>query len=70
MPNPAKDGAFVIGLSMEGARWDDANMTVDKARPKEMFVKMPCMTVRADTHIGGAAHREEHLKPIRVLPCT
>ena len=49
VPAPAKDGAIVIGLFMEGARWDDANVTVDKARPKEMFIKMPRMTVRGIT---------------------
>ena len=48
LPTP-QDGAYVYGLFMEGARWDDANTTVDKARPKEMFIVMPCMCVRGIT---------------------
>jgi dynein heavy chain len=42
----AKDGAYIHGLFLEGARWDADKVTVDKSRPKELFVAMPCMCVR------------------------
>ena len=44
---PSRDGAYVCGLAMQGARWDVATGVVDKARPKEMFCPMPVMVVRA-----------------------
>jgi dynein heavy chain len=46
VPAGAKDGAFIRGLFLEGARWDADKVTVDKSRPKELFVPMPCMCVR------------------------
>jgi dynein heavy chain len=42
----AKDGAYICGLFLEGARWDADKTTVEKSRPKELFVAMPCMCVR------------------------
>jgi dynein heavy chain len=44
---PSREGAYIVGLSMQGARWDVAAGVVDKARPKEMFCSMPVMVVRA-----------------------
>jgi dynein heavy chain len=44
--SPAKDGAYICGLFLEGARWDADKVTVDKSKPKELFVAMPCMCVR------------------------
>jgi len=46
VPALAKDGAYISGLFLEGARWDAEKTTVDKSRPKELFVAMPCMCVR------------------------
>merc|ERR1711967_50176 len=43
----AKDGNFVHGLSMEGARWDAAQTSVAHSLPKEMFFQMPVMSVKA-----------------------
>jgi len=45
----SRDGAYVYGLSMQGARWDMNNTSVEKSRPKEMFCPMPVITVRAVT---------------------
>jgi dynein heavy chain len=46
VPATAKDGAYINGLYLEGARWDAEKATVDKSRPKELFVAMPVMCVR------------------------
>ena len=44
---PARDGAYVNGFFMEGARWDVGAQIIDKSQPKEMFVQMPIITCRA-----------------------
>jgi len=41
------DGAFVIGLNVQGARWDLVNGMLERSKPKEMFCKMPIINVRA-----------------------
>jgi dynein heavy chain len=46
VPSLAKDGAYIRGLYLEGARWDADKQTVDKSRPKELYVPMPVMCVR------------------------
>jgi len=45
--NASKDGNFVYGLSMEGARWDQGASSVGPSQPKEMFFEMPVMLVKA-----------------------
>jgi hypothetical protein len=37
----SKDGAFVHGLTLEGARWDEKTGTLEESRPKELFCQMP-----------------------------
>ncbi|TYZ65632.1 hypothetical protein PybrP1_006817 [[Pythium] brassicae (nom. inval.)] len=47
----SRDGAYVHGLALMGARWDATNSTVDRSNPKEMFSPMPvvnCKAVAAD----------------------
>jgi len=44
---PARDGAFIHGLSMQGARWDREGMTMEKGKPKEMHCSMPVIQCRA-----------------------
>ncbi|XP_034940720.1 dynein beta chain, ciliary [Chelonus insularis] len=44
-----KDGAYIHGIFMEGARWDvQAGILVD-SRPKELFPMMPVINIRAIT---------------------
>jgi len=43
----SKDGAFVSGMSLEGARWDMATNSLEDSRPKEMFVFMPVVNCKA-----------------------
>ena len=37
----SKDGAFVHGLTLEGARWDEKTGALEESRPKELFCQMP-----------------------------
>jgi dynein heavy chain len=47
MDGSSRDGAYIIGLSMQGARWDATNVQIEKSLPKEMFSVMPVMNVKA-----------------------
>ena len=53
----SRDGAYIVGLSMQGARWDMNNVQIEKSKPKEMFCTMPIMNVKAVTkekaNVGG-----------------
>lgn len=44
-----RDGAFITGLTLEGARWDDKAGILDDSKPKELFCPMPVILVRAVT---------------------
>jgi len=45
----SRDGAYIIGMQMQGARWDVATGLIEKSMPKEMFSPMPVMNVKAVT---------------------
>lgn len=45
----SRDGAFIHGLTLEGARWDDKIGALDDSKPKELFCPMPVILVRAVT---------------------
>ncbi|CAH0405196.1 unnamed protein product [Chilo suppressalis] len=47
--NAPKDGAFVHGLLMEGARWDVQAGIIMDSRLKDLFPPMPVINVRAIT---------------------
>lgn len=42
-----KEGAFVTGMYLEGARWDMVTNSLEDSRPKEMFTQMPVINCRA-----------------------
>ncbi|XP_034234645.1 dynein beta chain, ciliary [Thrips palmi] len=44
-----RDGAYVHGLLMEGARWDVATGVIADSRLKELFPSMPVINIRAIT---------------------
>nr|XP_054595116.1 dynein axonemal heavy chain 11 [Nothobranchius furzeri] len=44
---PAREGAYVYGLYMEGARWDIQTGVITEARLKELTPSMPVISVRA-----------------------
>jgi dynein heavy chain len=45
----AKDGAFISGFYMQGARWDAKETTIAPSLPKEMYFEMPVMLCKAIT---------------------
>ncbi|CAD7941439.1 unnamed protein product [Amoebophrya sp. A120] len=62
----ARDGCYVCGLFLEGARWDINTNSMEESKPKEMFCKMPVIICKA----GLALDREE--KNVYMCPtyCT
>jgi dynein heavy chain len=42
----SREGAYIIGMSLQGARWDTGQGMLDRSKPKEMFCRMPIMSVR------------------------
>lgn len=43
----SKEGAFVTGMFLEGARWDVTSNSLEDSRPKEMFTQMPVINCKA-----------------------
>ncbi|CBZ52391.1 hypothetical protein NCLIV_021800 [Neospora caninum Liverpool] len=43
----ARDGAFVTGLYLDGARWDSAANCLEESRPKELFCALPVVHCKA-----------------------
>eukprot|EP00930_Biecheleria_cincta_P085161 TRINITY_DN7456_c0_g2_i1.p1 TRINITY_DN7456_c0_g2~~TRINITY_DN7456_c0_g2_i1.p1 ORF type:complete len:2485 (-),score=519.86 TRINITY_DN7456_c0_g2_i1:101-6748(-) len=58
----AREGAFVTGMYLEGARWDVNGNCLDDSKPKEMFVRMPVINCKA----GPAQEKED--KNIYICP--
>jgi len=44
---PAREGAYITGLYLEGARWDAANGCLETSLPREMSCPMPIIAVKA-----------------------
>ncbi|XP_008208864.1 dynein beta chain, ciliary-like [Nasonia vitripennis] len=46
---PPREGAYINGLFMEGARWDTATGSIADSRLKELFPQMPVVYIKATT---------------------
>merc|ERR1711865_1097406 len=44
---PAREGCFIHGVSLEGARWDIPSGNLESSLPKEMFCLMPVINCKA-----------------------
>lgn len=51
----AKEGAYVQGLFLEGARWDSGSNSLEDSKPKEMAAPMPVVICKA----GPQATKED-----------
>lgn len=47
--SPPREGAFITGLFMEGARWDSVAGSIASSRLKELFPSMPVIFMKAVT---------------------
>merc|ERR1719231_2181365 len=59
----AREGAYINGLEMQGARWDLNNVSIEKSRPKEQFSPLPVMSVR------GVLAEKADIKGVYLCPC-
>jgi dynein heavy chain len=51
-----RDGAYTIGMYLEGARWDVEKGEMARSAPREMYFQMPiviCKAVSANTSMSG-----------------
>jgi len=46
---PSRDGSYIYGCMLEGARWDDKIGQIGESFPKELFASIPVVLVRAVT---------------------
>lgn len=44
---PVKEGAYVFGFQVEGARWESAVGQLEESRPKKAFSVLPVVNCRA-----------------------
>jgi hypothetical protein len=44
---PSRHGAYIHGLVLEGAGWDDELGVLEESRPKQLFTPMPVVLIRA-----------------------
>mmetsp|Transcript_13737 Transcript_13737/g.31794 ORF Transcript_13737/g.31794 Transcript_13737/m.31794 type:complete len:4493 (-) Transcript_13737:49-13527(-) len=59
----SRDGAFITGLVLEGARWDDKGGNLEDSKPKELFAPLPVMQVKAIT-ADKAENRDAYACPV------
>ncbi|CAK9104463.1 Dynein axonemal heavy chain 17 (Axonemal beta dynein heavy chain 17) (Axonemal dynein heavy chain-like protein 1) (Ciliary dynein heavy chain 17) (Ciliary dynein heavy chain-like protein 1) (Dynein axonemal light chain 2) [Durusdinium trenchii] len=53
---PPREGTYIYGLFMQGARWNASDANIENCRPKELFCQMPvinCKAARADKAESG-----------------
>eukprot|EP00501_MAST-03F_sp_TOSAG23-6_P000341 GSMAST32.ASY1.ANO1.348.1 assembled CDS len=43
----SRDGAYVFGLVLQGARWDQSAASLASSKPKEMFCELPVINLKA-----------------------
>jgi dynein heavy chain, axonemal len=56
----AEDGAYVNGIFLEGARYDQQKGIVSESKPKELFTKLPIIWLRPE---------ENRPKPTNIYRC-
>jgi dynein heavy chain len=64
----AKEGAFVQGMFLEGARWDMASNSMEDSKPKEMAVAMPVIICKAGPMMGDKADKNSYICPTYCVP--
>jgi len=63
LEGPSREGSYVYGLIMEGARWDTGLNSIDDSKMKEMFCQMPVMLVKA-VQVEKTEYKDQYLCPV------
>jgi dynein heavy chain len=59
----SKEGAYISGLQMEGARWDDKLGQIEDSRHKELFAKLPVILVKGVT-VDKSVQKDTYSCPV------
>jgi len=59
----SREGAYITGFVLEGARWDDKAGFLEESRPKELFAPMPVVMIKAVT-VDKSEVRDAYLCPV------
>jgi dynein heavy chain len=69
---PPKDGAFVTGMFIDGARWDRTTHVLQESNPKELFVSIPTVHL-CPVHMSDLEPVEDHdvggTRHVYITPC-
>merc|ERR1712232_140182 len=63
----AKEGAYVTGMFLEGARWDIVAGVLEDSKPKEMFVMMPVIQCKAG-RVQERVDKNSYITPCYCVP--
>lgn len=63
----ARDGAYIHGLFMEGARWDVMQGVIMESKLKELFPQMPVINVRVSKNVKKKMKWSFYLSPLKCL---
>merc|ERR1719420_704899 len=63
----ARDGAFVTGMYLEGARWDMNANSLEDSKPKEMFTRMPVVNCKAGP-VSDKEDKNSYICPTYCVP--
>lgn len=47
---PSKNGAYIRGLFLEGARWDPEEHSLNDSRPKQLYTSLPVLHLDPQQH--------------------
>jgi dynein heavy chain len=59
-----KDGAWIFGFQVEGARWDVQNLTLDESLPKIQFSIVPVVGAKAFVVTGAREEKNVYQCPV------
>lgn len=59
----ARDGAYIHGLTLEGARWDEKGGCLDDSLPKQLFCPLPVILVKA-VQVDRADIKDAYQTPV------
>jgi dynein heavy chain len=61
---PPREGAYIHGLYLEGARWEERNGCLEESRPKEMACALPVLHIRGVAADKAASPADAYACPV------
>lgn len=60
---PVREGAYVFGFQVEGARWDQGSNGIEESEPKKQFSVVPVVNCRAQVLVENKEEKGVYLCP-------